>query len=425
MKELKNLLILILISILIAGCTQSEKASTPTPTPTLTPTSIPTPTPQPAPEIKEIKIGVLVPKTGRFQTSGVAMENAARLAEKHISEMGLAKRYKITLEIADCGDTAEKAKSAFLELANRGVIAIVGTYSSPQSIACADSAKETGTPFIISVGSSGMIEQKVDEGNRYVFRNAYNTTYWGILAAEFLRISNAEGYYFQGFQPLSTFNQGMLKIIKERTNLPLIAETYYNPKVDPKDVQNQAKTAASATGERDVVILGDPGSLAVSYLKEYRKNNGSGIVYSVGGVLALPHVLKGLNRTADYTAFQAAALEGVRKSEFTEKYFADYRKEFGEEANNYAGVLTYDAILILAQALENVNAKGSKEIKDQLIDVLEKGEFTSASGKYRFNDKHQALWGSKELQGIIAEWINGKAVIVYPEKLAESEVAWP
>lgn len=405
--------IMILLAISIVACVQTEK-------PTPTPTPAPTPTPQ---KIK-VKIGVLVPKTGKFQTKGVVMENAAKLAKKHIEEKG---KVEIELEFADCGDSAEKTKAAFLDLANRGVVAIVGAYSSPQAIAAADAALETKTPYIVSVASTGLIEKKVAEGNSYVFRNAYNTTYWGKLASEFLSLSGAEAYYFQGFQPLSTFNKGMLNVIQQNTDLKLIDEVYYNPSVDPKDVQNKARDAAQKIGDKDVLILGDPGSLSVAFLKAYRGNGGKGIVYSVGGVLALPQTLKGLNSTADYTAFQAAALEKIASTEYTKKYFDGYRKEYEEEANNYAGVLTYDAILILGQALEKLeNVKsGDEKLKTSLIEELEKGEFKGACGIYRFNAKHQAEWGSEKLVGKIAEWVNGEALVLYPAKFAESEVLWP
>ena len=411
----------IILIVSLVGCIQPQKP-TATPTPTITPTTMPTatpatPTPTPTPEKTKLKIGVLVPITGKFQTSGVVMKNAALLAEKHLEEGG---KLDIELEIVDCGDSAEKTKAAFLDLANRGVVAVVGAYASPQAIAAADAAKETKTIYIVSVGSAGIIEKKVAEGNIYVFRNAYNTTYWGILASEFLKLSKAEAYYFQGFQPLSTFNKGMLNVIQQKSNLTLIDEVYYNPAVDPKDVQNKAIEAAKKVGEKDVLVLGDPGGLSVPFLKTYRGNGGKGIVYSVGGVLALPQTLKSLNNTAEYTAFQAAALEKIPSTEYTKKYFVGYRNEFGEEANNYAGVLTYDAILILGQAAEKAGND-----KNALIEELEKGEFKGACGNYKFNDKHQALWGSEKLVGKIAEWVNGEALILYPSSYAESEVLWP
>jgi branched-chain amino acid transport system substrate-binding protein len=393
---LRVFLLVTLIAAIFTGCVQQQQQ------------------PQP-PQVQEVKIGVLAPKTGVFQSAGVAMENAARLAEKHVKEMNLAGNYQITLVIADAGSTPEQATSAFLQLAQQDVVAVVGAYSSAQAIAVAKAAEEAGIVYIASVASTPQLEEMVKQGSSHIFRNAYNTTYWGILAAEFLKVSGAEHYYFVGYDPLKTFNQGMLKVIEERSDLEKLGETYYTtPKVNPDDVKLKAKQAASTVGERDVLILGDPGRLSINFVKEYRANGGKGIVYSVGGTLALPAILEKIK--ADYTAFQAAALEDTEKTEFTKKYFEDYRKTYEEEANNYAGLLTYDAILILAQALE----KGGK---DNLIETLEKGTFKGAAGVYRFNENHQALWGSDELQGIIGEYIGGIKV-VYPEKFANSGVIW-
>ncbi len=351
-----------------------------------------------AEEKREVKIGVMIPETGLYSKSGAAMKNAAELAAKHAKEVfGV----DVKLVFADCGDTPEKAKSAFTYLASQGVVAVVGAYSSPQSIVAADAAKDAGIVYLASVASTMALEKKVAEGNRYVFRNSYNTTYWGVLAAEFLKIVGAKSYYFVGYDPLRTFNSGMLETIRSRTNAELAGVTYYkSPSVAPDDYKSVAAKVAKLSV--DVVILGDPGPTSVSFVREYAKNGGKAIVYSVGGVLALPHVLKRLN--IDNIAFQAAALEEVEKTELTKRYFEDYRKTYGEEANNYAGILTYDAVLIIAQAAK----------KGELIENLEKGSFVGAAGVYSFNENHQAAWGSEKLKGTIGIYRNGSIEVLYP-----------
>ncbi len=363
---------------------------------------------------QEIKIGVLVPETGTFSTAGVGMKNAAELALKHAKELGFAKDYEVKLIFADCGSTPEQAKAAYMQLVSQGVIAVVGAYSSQQAIACADAAKETKTLYIATVASTKQLEKKVAEGNKYVFRVSYNSTYWGVLAAEFLNLAKPEHYCFVGFDPLKTFNQEMLRAIEEKSDVAKLCEYYYkSPAVAPDDAKIVAAKVAKELGDKDVLILGDPGRMSITFLKEYRANGGKGIVYSVGGALALPTTLEKLK--ADYTAFQAAALEETEKTELTKKYFSDYRKIYGEEANNYASLLTYDAILILMQALE----KG----KDKLIETLENGEFKGAGGIYRFSETHTALWGSENLKGVIAEYVGGVKVL-YPPEFATSEVIW-
>ncbi|MEM4279010.1 MAG: branched-chain amino acid ABC transporter substrate-binding protein, partial [Archaeoglobaceae archaeon] len=53
---------------------------------------------------EEIRIGVLIPKTGEFSSAGVVMENSAKLAEKHAKEVfGI----NVKLIFADCGDKPE------------------------------------------------------------------------------------------------------------------------------------------------------------------------------------------------------------------------------------------------------------------------------------------------------------------------------
>jgi len=304
------------------------------------------------------------------------MKNAAQLAAEHAGN--------VELVFADCGDTPEKAKMAFEYLVSQKVDAVVGAYSSPQSIVAADAAGESRVVYLVSVASTEAVEKKVADGNNYVFRVAYNTTYWGVLAGEFLKLANPEKYYFVGYDPLRTFNQGMLNSIKSIYGDPEMEFYYKSPSVSAEDYKKVARQLAEIAGDRDVIVIGDPGEIAINFLKEYRANGGRGLVYSVGGSLALPSTLKAIN--AEYTVFQAAALELTDKTNWTKRYFEDYRKKYGEDANNYAGLLTYDSIIILSQAYK----KGGK---DKLIETLLSGEFEGAAGIYRFNDLHQALWG--------------------------------
>ena len=237
--------------------------------------------PAPSVALAEIKIGVLVPKTGEFSSGGVVMENAAKLAEKHAKEMG----YNIKVIIRDCGDKPETTKVAFLELVRENVSAIVGTYSSPQALIAADIANETKVVFIASVAAADL-ESKVKAGNKYVFRNAYNTSYWGILAAEFLKVTNASNYYLVGYEPLKTFNMGIFSIIKKLSNAKLIGESWIkSPSVSPEDYKRVAQELANKNIE--VIILGDPGPTSVSFVREYRMAGGNATIYSVGGTLAL------------------------------------------------------------------------------------------------------------------------------------------
>ncbi|MEM0351162.1 MAG: ABC transporter substrate-binding protein [Archaeoglobaceae archaeon] len=344
---------------------------------------------------EEIRIGVLVPKTGEFSSAGLVMENAAKLAEKHAKEFfGL----NVKVVIADCGDKPETAKTAFISLAQQGVVAIVGAYSSPQSLVLADTAKELKVVYIASVASADL-ESKVKDGNKFVFRNAYNVTYWGILAVEFLEKIDAKSYYLVGYDPLRTFNAALFSLIKNSTKAELKGEDWIkSPSVAPEDYKRAVEKALASDAE--VIILGDPGVMSVSFVREYAMKGGKATIYSVGGTLALPYVLRSLN--VNNIAFQAAAIEGEEKTVLTKKYFEDYKSNFKEDANNYAGILTYDAILIAAQAAS----------KGKLIEELEKGEFIGAAGIYSFNENHQAKWGTEKLKGSIGIYKDGRIEIL-------------
>ena len=99
------LMVLLVISILLSGC--SEKMTSDT-----------------------IKIGSIHPLTGSMAYEGQAIVNAQRIAIDKVNAEGGINGRMLELEVRDSLGTSSGAANATLKLTSSGVVALTGTYTS-------------------------------------------------------------------------------------------------------------------------------------------------------------------------------------------------------------------------------------------------------------------------------------------------------
>lgn len=142
------------------------------------------PTPEP-----EIRIGALVVATGeRRVTSGLAMAQAANLAEQQVNASGgivvggVPRRVHVILR--DIGDQAERATSQARDLLNRdSVVALVGPQFSVGAIPVSSLAQQARVPMISPMST----HPGTTLGKPFVFRIAFTDDQQGKALARFAR----------------------------------------------------------------------------------------------------------------------------------------------------------------------------------------------------------------------------------------------
>lgn len=109
----------------------------------------------------------------------------------------------------------------------------------------------------------------------------------------------------------------------------------------------------------------------------------------------------------------------------TMKFYNAYQKKYGNEPEGYGAVTGYMAPYILKDGIERA---GSLD-PDLMVTALEKTDLVGAYGRVKFDPKsHQiipALDPDKGAVGTIFQWQDGKRVVVYPPKIAVSEIQFP
>jgi branched-chain amino acid transport system substrate-binding protein len=177
-----------------------------------------------------------------------------------------------------------------------------------------------------------------------------------------------------------------------------------NPAFDPVAV-------AVAGSGADVLVLGDPGKSAVSFLARFRELSPGMPVLSVGGALGDARLAASLPLSGPLFV-QAAAWKG--SSPAATAYVERFEKRFGSPPVGYSDTLPYDAVTVLVAAWRRAGSTESGAV----IDALEKGAFQGVAGTYRFDASHQAVWGdgSSPLHGTVFRWHRDGSRIVFPAR---------
>lgn len=115
----------------------------------------------------------------------------------------------------------------------------------------------------------------------------------------------------------------------------------------------------------------------------------------------------------------------TRAIPLTEKFVSAHKKKFGEEPRSEWASTSYMVAYILKDAIER-----AKSLEPNLIiPALEKTDLMGTYGRIRFDAKnHQIIENGDPKEAAVemwAQWIDGKRVIVFPDKIATKSLELP
>ena len=359
-----------------------------------------------------LKIGVLAPLSGPFAAGGASFVQAATLAVEQANAEGGALGRRIEIVVSDTEGRVDVARSETLRLVSReGVNALVGAYLSEETMGVMETASAHGTLLVVPVAATAEITDRIrQERGKYrnVFRVSYSIPQWAETLAAFLKERRTARYAFVGTG--IRWNRelgGALEKAAARKGIAVSYTGYYspgNPAFDPVAV------AAAGSG-CDIVVLGDPGKNSLSFLKRFREISPELPVLSVGGALGDARLAQSL-LLAGPLYVQAAAWKGSSPS--ATSYVERFEKRFGSAPVGYSDTLPYDAVTVLVAAWRQANSVEGSAVAD----ALERNSFPGVAGLYRFDDSHQAIWGTgaDALRGTIIRWERDGGRIVFPPR---------
>ncbi len=319
----------------------------------------------------DINVGVSVSATGPAASLGIPEKNTIALLPASI---GGQKVNYIVLD--DATDPTAAAKNIKKLISENKVDVVIGSSTTPNSLAMMDVAVDNETPMISMAGSAIVVEP-MDAKRHWVFKTAKNDAHMATAIVQHMTDKNVQTVAFIGFA--DAYGEGWYKEfakIAEARKLKIVASERYQR--NDTSVTGQILKIISA--KPDAVLVGSAGTPAVLPQKALKEKGYKGLIYQTHGVANNDFLRVGgkdvegafLPLGPMVVASQLPADNPVKKSalEYVNKYEAAYGKgsvsSFGGHAWD-AGVLLGNAIPV---ALKKAKP-GTVEFRRALRDAIE------------------------------------------------------
>src|SRR5438094_8586670 len=363
-----------------------------------------------------IKVGAVVPLTGRYGGGGAQVRAGYEIAVEHLNAAGGVavggKKMALELALLDDESDATKTVSRLETLAAQGVVAYLGGFGSDLHAAAASVAEKNKTPYL---GIAFALNKVHQQGFKYLFSPFWKSPDVGKHTVSLLALIPAA----------------------ERPKTVAI----FQEKTDWGQEMGVAWTEAGKTGGYQVVVHGEyaPGAKDFSDLILKAKNANADAVFGIPTppdgmtivkqlkelgytpklllLIRAPDSLpwtKNLGKDGDYTVLAAGWHHAMRAPGVKELNEA-HEKKFGRPADPIVGP-AYACVQILANALSRAGAAD----RDQLRDAIAASDTTTVIGPVKFRAD-----GTGIVQAAFAQWQNGKQELVWPKEFATAPLAYP
>jgi branched-chain amino acid transport system substrate-binding protein len=343
----------------------------------------------------DVKIGVFGPMTGDAAGYGQSLREAVDLVAKEKNAAGGWLGQKITPIYGDDAGKPEQAVSVAKRLTGSDeVVILLGSISSPASLAASQVAQQNETPQIVI---SGTAQKITTQGNPWVFRSAIPDTKFAADLVDFINERFPGKKKFGFIYVNDDFGKGGFEGFKSRGKkygYQIVAEERY-ARGDLDFTSQLSRIKASAA---DIMV--DWSRYAEGALIIKQKNQmGIEMPYFGSDGQAHPKFreLAGSAAEGAYypTHFSVAAVSGNKVAEaLTAKIREAYKKD-----PDYVHAQAFDAMTAAGMAIEKAGSLDRTKIRDALKAV----EFDGARGHFKFDEK-----GDPTLQAIVVVVKNGQ-----------------
>lgn len=410
-NKVKKLVLVVSCLFLLVFLTACGKSSNGTPAPQQ---------PQQQEEIKPIKIGVL----GALQlTAGKEIENAAAIAIKEINEAGGILGRPIEVIYEDTKASAEQARAAVEKLIFRDKVDfLIGEHRSEASLVIQTVAAENQIIYINTGAASPLVGEKVaenyDKGYKYTFRPFLTSLQLGDGFAQQLQwVIESNGYDKVAIlAETAVWVEPIVQSFQETLGSKLVL--LERPATDAKDFSIELSKIAQSNAQ--IVFTLFSADQGIVFARQWTDRQ-------------IPAVATGYTVQAQSGEFWSQT-EGKAHSLMTWKYgvrapvtdrsipyWDKFTETYGRPPGPYTAISTYDAVWMLAEAIELTGEFNN----DGIVKALEDNTFVGAAGNIKFDEKHDILLGTEFIPFTYIQWQDGNMITVWPEQFATGDMVVP
>ena len=364
-----------------------------------------------------IKIGILLPLTGRQASFGRVQEKAVLMAADEINAGGGIKSRKIRLIIADTQGNPDAGRAAIRKLINRDRVLVVGGgFSNAATWAAISIAQKNKTSFLINSAAADKI---TEQGWEYIFRLnqpvserldglisfisavANNSRSVAIVHANSLQASASARTFFR-----KTGELGLNPVFRERIE------------VGVEDLRPLLRRAKEKSPDLIYAVTDNASSAALLVGQSKGLNLNPKVFIGGGDGFVQPEFAVRAGKASDYiicTARWGSGLSYPPAGKFHDRFIARFKTPPGHNAAE-----AYAGISVIADALKRSKALAREKVRDALSDT----NLKTVLGPVKFisyNNKSQ----QNKLPAFLVQWFDGQAEIVWPKHLATKKYVYP
>lgn len=372
----------------------------------------------------DIMIGSVHPLTGALAGVGALMNDGAKMAVEDINADGGIKSLdgrELTLGEGDSKGVADTGQSEAQRLISDGAVALVGTYQSDVTANVSAVAERSRVPLVIDVAVDDSI---LDQGYQYSFRIQPNATSMGTDGADdLIAMSEASGKPVKSVSYIhieGAFGQSVFDAFKkeaEAKGIDVLKEVTY-PGTNFTDATTQVREAASA--DPDVIVATGyfPDQLLVAQAVDALDPD----------IDALYGVANGAFDDGSFPGAAGAAGENVLSANYHYSATSDevkdirarFEKEYGKPMET-ASMLSYQAVMVIAQALEEAESDDPEDLRDAIADIEVDDPLLAFDGPITFDETGQ----NENATVIVMQTQKGQVEQVFPDDFATSDPVYP
>ena len=326
---------------------------------------------QAAPALAQINVGVTLSTSGPAASLGIPEKNTIALLPQTIA--GQKVNYIV---LDDASDTTAAVANARKLVTESKVDVLIGSTTTPNSLAMIDVAAESQTPMI-SLAASARIVEPLDEKRRWVFKTPQNDIMMSLAIASHMQAAGVKTVGFIGFA--DAYGEGWFgefNKVAGSKGLTIVA----NERYARTDTSVTAQALKLVAAKPDAVLIAGSGTPAALPQRALKERGYTGKYYQTHGV-ANNDFLRVGGKDVDGTflptgpvlvAAQLPANNPVRASAL--EYINRYEAAYGKGSVSTFGGHAWDAGKILAAAVGPALKKaqpGTPEFRAALREAIE------------------------------------------------------
>lgn len=335
-----------------------------------------------------IKIGANLEMTGTNATFGQSATNGAKLAIKQTNEQGGVLGKQISLIVADNKSEAAEAANAMQKLITQDkVLGIIAPIASSSVIAGAQ-VNLDGKVLAISPTASNpkvTVDPATGKTREYLFRAAFIDPFQGSVMARFASKSLNGTTAALYIDTSSDYAKGLGQYFKEtfvEDGGAIVAEEAYLA----KDTDFKATLTKIKATNPDILFVPGYYQEVGMIIKQARELGIKAAVLGGDGwdSAKLPEIA---GAAALNNCFFASHYSPEDNSPAIRTFVDAYQAEYGQVPDSFA-VLSYDATMLIIEAIKRANSTDTVKIKDELAKTK---EYPAVSGLITLNETHDAI----------------------------------